>query len=155
MFGMLRNPWLGLFTVGVTLFFSGLLAAIVYADGPGFFVVVFGLATLFLAWASVDTLFGITRVRVEPGRLRVRAGLFGIGPLRTLQLHEIERIRVVPEAQYGKRVVCRIRIERRARAPGESAWRRRVTAGTRIPSLAAAETLARAMREYVGLPSPT
>ncbi len=150
MFGMLRNPWLGLFTVGVTLFFSGLLAAIVYADGPGFFVVVFGLATLFLAWASVDTLFGITRVQVERGKLWVRHGLFGIGPLRTLHLHEIERIRVVPDA-HGSR----IRIERKAREPGESARRRRVTAGTRIPSQAEAETLARAMRKGVGLGSPS
>ena len=57
-------------------------------------------------------------------------------------------------AQYGRDVLCRIRIERRAREPGESAWRRRVTAGTRIPSQAEAETLARAMREGVGLPSP-
>ena len=81
-------------------------------NGPGLFLVVFGLATLFLAYTTVDTLFGVTRVRVEPGVLRVRHGPFGVGPTRALHLHEIESIRAVPEVQYGARVYSKIRIQR-------------------------------------------
>ena len=150
-FGMLRNPWMGLLTVVFTFLFCGFVALILYADGPGFFLLVFALATLLLAYASVDTLFAITRVRAERGRIRVRHGPFGIGPTRTLQLHEIERIRVVPQMQYGSHTYCQIRIERRARRPGERAWGRQVTAGSRIPTQAEAEALARAMGEAAGL----
>jgi hypothetical protein len=150
-FGMLRNPWIGLFTLVFSFFFCGFVALIVYAEGPAFFLVAFTLATLLLAYSSLDTLFAITRVRAERGRIRVRHGPFGIGPTRTVQLHEIERIRVIPQVQYGTRTYCQIRVERRARRPGESAWRRRVTAGSRIPTQAEAEALARTMRRAVGL----
>lgn len=150
-FGMLRNPWLGLLTAIFTLFFSGFVALIRYADGPGFFFVVFGLATLLLAYATVDTLFGVTRVRVEPGILRVRHGPFGLGPTRTLHLHEIKSIRAVPDVQYGTHLYSKIRIERggAARRPGKRAWG--VTAGTRIPTQAEAEALIRAICETLGL----
>jgi hypothetical protein len=150
-FGMLRNPWIGLFTLVFSFFFCGFVALIVYAEGPAFFLVAFTLATLLLAYSSLDTLFAITRVRAERGRIWVRHGPFGIGPTRTVQLHEIERIRVIPQVQYGTRTYCQIRVERRARRPGESAWRRRVTAGSRIPTQAEAEALARTMRGAVGL----
>jgi len=150
-FGMLRNPWFGLLTVVFAVLFCGMVALIRYAEGPGFFLVAFGLATLLLAYASLETLFGITRVRVERGRIRVRHGPFGIGPTRTLQLHDVESIRVVPDIQSGIRTYSRIRIQRRDRRPGARPWGRRVTAGTRIPTQVEAETLARAMRETLGL----
>ena len=73
-FGMLRHPWMGLFTLIATLFFCGLSAAIHYADGPGFFLLVFVSATLLLAYASLDTLFAVTRVRADRGRIQVRHG---------------------------------------------------------------------------------
>jgi len=153
-FGMLRNPWMGLLTLLFTFLFGGFVALILYAEGPGFFLVVFTLATLLLVYASLDTLFAITRVRAERGRIRVRHGPFGIGPTRSVDLHEIARIRVVPQVQYGTRTYCQIRIERRARRPGERAWGRVVTAGSRIPTQAEAETLAQAMGEAVGLTAP-
>jgi hypothetical protein len=150
-FGMFRNPWLGLFTCVITLLFFGMLAAIYYAEGPGFFLVVFSGATLILAYSSLDTLFGVTRVRVERGGIQVTHGLFGFGPTRRVELHEIEQIRVTPCWASGNQMTSRIRIERRSRRPDERRWRRRVIAGTRIPTLAEAEALAEAMREGVGL----
>jgi hypothetical protein len=152
-FGMLRNPWLGLLTVIATLLFCGFVALILYAGAPGFLLTAFGLAALLLTYVSLDTLVGITRVHVERGRIRVRHGPFGIGPTRTLHLHEVERIRVVPEMQHGSRVYCRIRILRKGaiRRVGERAWGSQVTAGSRIPTQAEAEALARAMRETLGL----
>ncbi len=148
-FGMFRNPWLGLFTCVITVLFCGMVTAIRYAEGPGFFLVAFSAATLILAYSSLDTLFGVTRVRVERGRIRVTHGPCGFGPTRTLELHEIERIRVTPCWASGSQTTSRIRIERRPRRPDASRWRRRVIAGTRIPTLA--EALAEAMREGVGL----
>ena len=150
-FGLLRNPWQGLFAVFASLFFSFFVALILYSDGPGFFLVVFSATTLLLAYISVDTLFGITRVRAEPGRIQVRHGPFGIGLTRTFQVHEIERILVIPGLQSGTRSYFRIRIERKTWRPGKPSRGKRVTAGTRIPTQAEAEALAGAMRATLGL----
>ncbi len=149
-FGMLRNPWMGLFYGLFGLAFCLFLSFAVYA-GEVFFGVAFGLATLLIAYASLDTLFGVTRVRAERGRIHVRHGPFGLGPSWEVGLHEIERIGAVPQMDMGSVTYCKIRIERRARHPGERAWRRRITAGTRIPSKTEAEALARALSEAVGL----
>jgi hypothetical protein len=150
-FGMLRNPWMGLLSVVSTFLFCGFSALILHADGPGLFLAAFVAATGLLAYSSVDTLFGITRVRAEPGRIRVRHGPFGIGPTRSLDLHAIERIRAIPQMQYRTGTYFQIRIERRAGPPGQRAWGRHVTAGTRIPTQAQAEALVEAMREAAGL----
>lgn len=150
-FGMLRNPWMGLLTVVMTVFFAGIVSLILYADGPGLLAGIFVAATLLLVYASIDTLFGITRVRAQRGRIQVRHGPFGIGPTRRIELHEIERIRAMPQMQSGARTYFQIRIERRPRRPGERSWRRRVSAGTRIPTQVEAEALVVALREAVGL----
>ena len=108
------------------------------------------LATLLLAAMSVDMLFGVTRVRIFPGSIRVRHGPFGIGPTRAAALHEIERIRVMPQVQYGSRTYCQIRIERRPPRPSQRVWGRHITAGSRIPNPSQAETLVTAMRDALG-----
>ena len=78
-------------------------------------------------------------------------GPFGVGSTRTLEVPEIEAIRVVPCWASGNQTTSRIRIERRPRRPYEGRWGRRVIAGTRIPTLAEAEVLAEAMRKGVAL----
>lgn len=149
--GMLRNPWLGLFVLASTLLFCGFVAMILAADGPGFFALVFGLATALLAYSAIDTLFGVTHVFVERGAIRVRHGPFGLGPTREAGIDRIERIRAVPGWSSGETVLFQVRIELRGRSPRPWPWQRRIVAGMRIPTRREAETLARAMRRGIGL----
>ena len=149
-FGMFRNPWVGLLIGVWAVLFTGFCALIWYGDGPGFFAVVFVAATVFLYYAALDTLFGVTRVWAERGRIRVRHGPFGIGLARTLQLHEIERIRAVPQVKYGSTTYSQIRIERRAGPGRRGVFGRRVMAGTRVPS-GEVDAIVRAMCAAVGL----
>lgn len=87
---------------------------------------------------------------MERGRITVTHHLFGFGATRSLGLHEIESIRVLPDWASGSRSTSRIQIVRRLRRPNESDWLRHVGAGKRIPTLVEAEALAAAMREGVG-----
>ncbi len=149
-FGMLRNPWIGLFSIVFTLIFCGIFALIFYAEGPLFVLAIFAIFILVFAKVSVDTFIMTTRVLAERGCIRIRHGPLGIGPMRTLYLHEIERIRVLPQGQHGTGTYYQIRIECKVREPGERTWGRWVTAGSRIPTQAEAESLAQAMRKVIG-----
>ncbi len=123
-FGMLRNPATSAMLLVFTGGFAGALWLLFEQGAPLFFRLFWCLAVFGLVLGFLLVTFGVTRVRVEPGRLQVRGGLFGIGRTRRWEAHEIDAIETTAGMQSGGRHYWRIRV----RGGG-----RQVTAGTRIP----------------------
>ena len=152
-FGMLRNPKMGGMLIVFTAIFAGAFYLLLAESGPWPLRIGFGLTVGILLCATLSVLFGAIRVRVEPGRIQVRSGLFGLGRSRTITREQISAIRVHAGIQSGATLFYDVRIEcpvprRRAGAPP---FLRKIAAGTRIRDKGEAEALARAMAETLGL----
>ncbi len=149
-FGAARQPKESLFVSAAALIFS---AVTLYAELPGF-VRGLGVLTSLTAWAVALSLwFGVTRVRVTPGRLEVMRSLFGIGPQKSFDAWKVQGIEVRPGVQMLDRLFYNLVLVTetpRRRRPGSTA-RHTTTVGVRIPSEALAESLASKMRVSMGI----
>ncbi len=58
---------------------------------------------MLLAWGSLSLWFRVTRVRVEPGRIAVRSGLFGLGREKRYASSEIAEITPKIGMQWGQK----------------------------------------------------
>jgi len=93
-FPMARNPGAAL---GITVFTGlwwGAIAFMRYVGFSIFFLGLFGLFGLLLAWFSLDLWFGTSVATIEGGQLRVRSAIFGIGSTRVYSTTEIDDIEV-------------------------------------------------------------
>jgi len=142
-FGMLRNPGTSLMLLAFTAFFGAALWLIVEQRAGTVLTAGFGLTVFFLSWAMLSVTFGVTRVRAEPGRLRVKHAWFGIlGRERCFEAAAIRTIRAEQGMRSGEKVYWRVRAQTE---------RGGVTAGSRIPDRREAKALARLLEETLGI----
>jgi hypothetical protein len=142
-FGMFRNPGTSLMLLAFTAFFGAALWLIVEQRAGTVLTAGFGLAVVFLTWATLSVSFGVTRVRAEPGRLRVKHAWFGVlGREHSVEANTIQTIRVEQGMRSNEKVYWRVRVHTKSRG---------VTAGSRIPDRREAGALARLLEETLGI----
>ena len=93
-FPMARNPGAA---AGITVFTAlwwGVIAFMHYIGINLFFLGLFGLFGLPLAWFSLDLWFGTSVATIEGRQLRVRSAILGIGSTREYSTTEIDDIEV-------------------------------------------------------------
>jgi hypothetical protein len=93
-FPMARNPGAALGITVFTALWWGVIAFMHYIGFNIFFLGLFGLFGLLLAWFSLDLWFGTSVATIEGGQLRVRSAIFGIGSTRVYSTTEIDDIEV-------------------------------------------------------------
>lgn len=138
-FGMLRHPGMAATVVFFTICFGGMTALVWSKHAPLLFPSVFGAVTLLLVWFSIVVSAGRSVVRVQPGRIELRRGPFGIGRTRVLAASEVAEIVVERGMQHGRTLYHDIKIRRRTG--------RAILAGRSVRDRREAEALARAIGE--------
>ncbi len=93
-FPMARNPGAALAITVFTAIWWGAIAFMHYVGFNIFFLGMFGLFGLLLAWVSLDLWFGSTVATIEGGEIRVRKTIFGIGSTHVYSKAAIEDIEV-------------------------------------------------------------
>ncbi len=148
-FRAFRNPGAAASLSGFTLLWLATIPLQLYFGAPALFPIVTGLVGALLVWGSLSLWFRVTRVQVEPGRIAVRSGLFGLGRWKRYASSEISEIRPKIGMQWGQTpyydlVLVLSRVRQKTGGRGAMPPSRR-PAGGAIPDKREAEALAAAM----------
>ncbi len=141
-FGAARNPGVATGISVFTLVWSGIVAFLFHRDAL-VMGAIFALFEALLVFATLGMWFGIATVRAEPGRLSVRRGLLGLGPMRVVTPDRLTAIRASIGMQSGARVWYRLDAEL-----GDG---KRLALGDGIPEKADARSIAQMLSRAVGL----
>ncbi len=148
-FGAMRNSSAAASLTGFTVIWLATIPLQRHFGAPIIFPIVTALVGVLLVWGSLSLWFGVTRVRVEYGSLRIKSGLFGLGRERTYAASEIAKIEPRIGMQWGTTPYYDIRVTltggsaQPARRRSRTAAHR--TAGGNIRDKREAEALAAAM----------
>jgi hypothetical protein len=100
-FPPLRNPIRALVLLLIAVAFSALAYGLHYVKAPWVFTFVFGVISLLLIYAFVQSALGSFRVEVGGGKLRVSRALLGVSSTREFAFSEIDKILAVTSSQQG------------------------------------------------------
>jgi hypothetical protein len=122
--------------LGLTLFailWNGAIAVMLRFEAPIFFPIVFGLFDLLVLYILADLWFYRSVVDVSPRGLTIRAGLFGLGESRRLELADIAKFEFAGGMQAGNTVYFDVKVRLQNQ--------KKLTAAKLLPSRALAEGL--------------
>ncbi len=153
-FGPARNPVAAGVTTVVSLGLAIIAGMLREQGAPWPVSLGCGFTAALTALGAIVHWVGATRIRVEPGTIRVTRGPFGIGRTRSWRTAELSRIAVRRGSQYGNNLYWDMKLEidrpGRTRVDG-SAWPSAHAAGSRLPTENEARALANAMAKTLGL----
>ena len=125
---------------GFAVLWTGVCIGLSYSDAPILFPIMFGLTDLLIVWGAFDAWLWHGRVRVGPGRLESRAGIF-IATTKQFQAGEIRGIGASRGTQFGNTVFYRIRVRPNEGSP--------VTIGKYIGNRQLADALAEEIQQFL------
>src|SRR5882757_2856835 len=88
-FPTFRNPGRALILLLVTVVWSAVIDLMYLKHAPLLFFILFGLADLLIIAGFLHTTFGISRIGVRSGEILSRTGIFGLGPMRRIQVSDV------------------------------------------------------------------
>jgi hypothetical protein len=143
-FPAFRNPGPALFVGAFYVFWTLVLAVILYGHAPLIFRIVWGLFDVLLLWWMISLWVGTTRVVIGDGEVAIYSGLLGAALFtRRVAAADIEVICPDTGMTAGNSSYCRLQIRCRGN--------RTLNFGDGIPSRIEADWLAERIREQLGL----
>ncbi len=102
-FAPARNVGAALVLTVFTLIWSAAIWFMMTQGAPIFFSIVFGLVDLVLLYAVLRLWFGVSKVLIESGQLRVTSGLLWLGVSKAIPCSQVEDIQISIGMQSGGR----------------------------------------------------
>lgn len=100
-FGPARNKMAAFSLTAFTLVWTGSILAQIRLHAPLIFPIVTGLFGVILALACLDLWFGMSRMVVADGQIRLRSSLLGLGSARVISCADVNDIRLEIGMQSG------------------------------------------------------
>ncbi len=100
-FPAFRNPGRALILLLFTVVWSAVIYVMYLKHAPLLFFILFGLADLLIIAGFLHTTFGISRIGVRSGEILSRTGIFGLGPMRRIQVSDVASILPVVSMVQG------------------------------------------------------
>ncbi|MCH6569894.1 MAG: hypothetical protein IH794_07290 [Acidobacteria bacterium] len=102
-FAPARNVRVALVLTVFTLIWSAVIWFMMTQGAPVFFLIVFGLFDLLLLYAVLQLWFGVSKVLIESGQVKVTSGFLWLGVSRVIPCSQVEDIQISIGMQSGGR----------------------------------------------------
>jgi len=102
-FAPARNVKVALFVTVFTLIWSTFIWFMMTHGAPIFFPIVFGLFDLLLLYAVLRLWFGVSKVLIESGQVKVTSGFLWLGVSKVIPCSQVEEIQISIGMQSGGR----------------------------------------------------